>query len=525
MATYKTPGVYVEEITTLPPSVAEVETAIPAFIGYTETGIPFSPKRISSLVEYQQFFGSAEPEKSISVTIAKGDGGAGVTIDAAKRSKNVLFYALQLYFENGGGPCYIVSTGGFADGAANASLDVYGSALATLEKEDEPTLLVFPDAPWYLEAKQYYALANAALAQCEKLGDRFTIIDVVDTGGLEKSKADFRNVISANRDEAKYGAAYFPYLSTDLSYHYDEAAVSVAVADDPEKARKSEEAEAKARAARADATAIRADADSKKADADAAPGDAALQKAGTETAKKAKAADDKATLLEQQADQLKKGMASQAYNTLSNAQQNQVKQKIRDLPVVMTPCAAIAGIYAKTDNTRGVWKAPANVSLNFVDGPAVKITDEDQKDLNIDAIAGKSINAIRAFKGKGTIVWGARTLTGNDNEWRYINVRRFFNMVEESVKRSTAWAVFEPNDSNTWVLVRAMIENYLILKWKEGALAGTKPEDAFFVHVGLGTTMSPEDVLEGRMNVEIGMAAVRPAEFIILKFSHKLQVS
>jgi len=98
-------------------------------------------------------------------------------------------------------------------------------------------------------------------------------------------------------------------------------------------------------------------------------------------------------------------------------------------------------------------------------------------------------------------------------------------MVEESVKRSTGWAVFEPNDSNTWVRVRAMIENYLILKWKDGALAGAKPDDAFFVRVGLGQTMTPEDVLEGRMNVEIGMAAVRPAEFIILKFSHKLQIS
>jgi phage tail sheath protein FI len=524
MATYKTPGVYVEEITTLPPSVAEVETAIPAFIGYTETGIAFSPKRISSLVEYQQFFGSAQPETSISVTIAKGDGGAGVAIDAAKRSKNVMYYALQLYFANGGGPCYIVSTGAFADGA-NASLDVYTGGLATLEKEDEPTLLVFPDAPLYLDAKHYYALANAALLQCEKLGDRFTIIDVVDTGGLEKSKADFRNAISSNREEAKYGAAYYPYLTTDLSYNYDEASITVTVADDPEKAKKITDADAKAKVARADATAVRADADQKAADSAANAGDKNLEKAASDANKKAKTAEDKATQAEQDADTLRKGVASQAFNTLSNAQQNQVKQKIRDLAVTMTPCAAIAGVYANTDNTRGVWKAPANVSLSFVDGPLIKITDEDQKDLNIDTVAGKSINAIRSFKGKGTIVWGARTLTGNDNEWRYVNVRRFFNMVEESVKRSTHWAVFEPNDSNTWVLVRAMIENYLILKWKEGALAGTKPEDAFFVHVGLGTTMTAEDVLEGRMNVEIGMAAVRPAEFIILKFSHKLQVS
>jgi phage tail sheath protein FI len=153
------------------------------------------------------------------------------------------------------------------------------------------------------------------------------------------------------------------------------------------------------------------------------------------------------------------------------------------------------------------------------------MTDADQEGLNVDPTAGKSINAIRDFTGKGTLVWGARTLAGNDNEWRYVPVRRFFNMVEESVKKSTYWAVFEPNDANTWVKVRGMIENYLTQKWREGALAGATPKEAFFVRCGLGTTMSAVDILEGRMNVEIGMAVVRPAEFIILKFSHKMQVS
>ena len=514
MATYKTPGVYVEEITTLPPSVAEVETAIPAFIGYTETGIPLTPKRISSLREYQQFFGGAEPEKSISVTVAKSDGEAGVSIDAKARSKNVLFYALQLYFDNGGGPCFIVSTGGFADGA-NASLDVYQDALDTLEREDEPTLILFPDAPYYLEAGKYYDLANLALEQCEKLGDRFTIIDVVDTGGMEKSVADFRNKISANREQAKYGAAYYPYLCTDLSYHYDEAAVTVAMAEDAEKLK----------AVRDATLALAAAQDEAGRAAEQTAGQAEGAQEGARPPRRGAAPADRVRTAQDALNRANEGLQKQAFSALSNAQQNQVKQKIRDLQMILPPSAAIAGVYASVDKTRGVWKAPANVSLNLVSGPTVKITDEDQEGLNIDTVAGKSVNAIRSFKGKGTIVWGARTLTGNDNEWRYINVRRFFNMVEESVKRSTHWAVFEPNDNNTWVLVRAMIENYLILKWKEGALAGTKPEDAFFVRVGLGTTMTAEDVLEGRMNVEIGMAAARPAEFVILKFSHKLQVS
>lgn len=191
----------------------------------------------------------------------------------------------------------------------------------------------------------------------------------------------------------------------------------------------------------------------------------------------------------------------------------------------LPPSGAIAGVYAQIDNNTGVWKAPANVSLAATNRPWVKLDDKEQEDLNIDVNAGKSINAIRAFAGKGTLVWGARTLAGNDNEWRYIPVRRTFIMVEQSVKLSTHWAVFEPNTSITWVKVKAMISNYLTNLWKQGALAGNSPEEAFFVNVGLGVTMTPVDVLEGRMNVEIGMAVVRPAEFIILKFSHKMQES
>ncbi len=194
-------------------------------------------------------------------------------------------------------------------------------------------------------------------------------------------------------------------------------------------------------------------------------------------------------------------------------------------PLTLYPSPSIAGVYAKVDSSRGVWKAPANVSLNRVKGTTLNITDEAQGLMNLDPSTGKSVNAIRAFYGKGILVWGARTLAGNDNEWRYISVRRFYNMVEESVKKATGAFVFEPNNANTWVKVRAMIENFLTLQWRAGALAGAKPEHAFFVRVGLGQTMSAQDILEGRMIVEIGMAAVRPAEFIILRFSHMMQQS
>jgi phage tail sheath protein FI len=202
---------------------------------------------------------------------------------------------------------------------------------------------------------------------------------------------------------------------------------------------------------------------------------------------------------------------------------NQIKAALNQQRVVLPPSAAVAGIYAQVDRERGVWKAPANVSVAAVIGPTTKITHREQEDLNIDPNAGKSINAIREFTGKGTLVWGARTLAGNDNEWRYVPVRRLFNMIEESARKATAFAVFEPNDATTWLKVKAMIESFLYGLWERGALAGSTPKAAYFVHVGLGKTMTPQQVLEGLMIVEIGVAAVRPAEFIILRFSHKLQ--
>ncbi|MCP4669509.1 MAG: phage tail sheath family protein, partial [Deltaproteobacteria bacterium] len=154
---------------------------------------------------------------------------------------------------------------------------------------------------------------------------------------------------------------------------------------------------------------------------------------------------------------------------------NQVKAALAKKRLVLPSSSAIAGVYAMVDRDRGVWKAPANVSLSGVITPTIKITGAEQENLNIDT-SGKSINAIRSFAGKGTLVWGARTLAGNDNEWRYISVRRLFNMIEESIQKSTAFAVFEPNDDMTWLKVRAMIESYLDGLWRQGALAGTAPE-------------------------------------------------
>lgn len=203
---------------------------------------------------------------------------------------------------------------------------------------------------------------------------------------------------------------------------------------------------------------------------------------------------------------------------------NDVMNAIAKYMNAMSPGAAMAGIYTMVDNSRGVWKAPANVSVSAVTSPMVNIDHAEQEDLNVST-TGKSINAIRPFVGEGTLVWGARTLDGNSLDWRYINVRRTMIMIEESIRLAAKAYVFEPNTANTWVTIRSMIENFLTSVWKAGGLAGSAPADAFSVQVGLGETMTPVDILEGRLLITVLVAVTRPAEFIEITFMQQMQKS
>ena len=648
--TYKTPGVYVEEIAKFPPSVAQVETAIPAFIGYTEKAgkkvsgdLILDPIRITSLLEFETYFGGSEPETGLTVNISdvKIGGSTKRSISVpqpASKSPFLMYYAIQLYFANGGGPCYITSVKTYAaakviSSATPVVLKDLQDGLSKIEKEDEPTLLLFPDAT-SLTSDNFYTIYKDALTQCNKLQDRFTILDTYsDDETTDPTPAEgLRDGINLEKDYLKYGAAYYPFIETLINYQYNTSDVTIkhSADDSPVLSATLEDAntamdeinnqldnssdlvtalgnaqtainlltapQALAQAGTIADTiqpivdllisiitsgneAVAASTFAATAASESAPAAAACTLAATNlTTALSGAISTMKTALEANIAAIGsaatgivvKSEASAAVATVStiktvieaivaridppvimaitNAKTadkngeldnlklnaieksdsstfNEIKTLLSKLYVKMPPSGAIAGVYARVDRDRGVWKAPANVGLNYVIKPSVKITNDMQDGLNVDATAGKSINAIRTFTGKGTLVWGARTLAGNDNEWRYVPVRRFFNMVEESVKKATGIFVFEPNDANTWVKVRAMIENFLILQWRAGALAGAKPDEAFYVRVGLGQTMTAEDILNGFMHIEIGMAVVRPAEFIILKFSHKLQQS
>ena len=380
MSIQSTPGVYIEEISTLPASVASVETAIPAFIGHTDLAekngedVRRVPTRITNMLEFESIFGKANPETftisvedSYDATKGSGEKLASRKIKTAPptvSSPYKLYYCLQIYFSNGGGPCYIVSVNDYnnvpvkGDSASPASIR---GGLEAIKSIDEPNLLVFPDEiPRDDIGSEYKEIYDAALAQCESLKDRFVIIDVkVVTDDAFKDAQNFRdNGIGISN--LKYGAAYYPNLSTSLNYGYSPALQTITH------------------------TNLYPSGDTL--------GDPLLE-AG-----------------------ISNNLSLQVLETTDPSLSRNILAEIKKQYITLPPSGAVAGIYARVDRQRGVWKAPANVDVRTVIGPSRKVSHDQQADLNVDATSGKSINAIRTFTGKGTLVWGARTLAGNDNE-------------------------------------------------------------------------------------------------------------
>lgn len=186
--------------------------------------------------------------------------------------------------------------------------------------------------------------------------------------------------------------------------------------------------------------------------------------------------------------------------------------------VTLPASAAVAGVYARNDRERGVWKAPANLPLDGVRACSEVLSDQASSKLS-----AKGINGIRWFAKRGAVVWGGRTLSVESEDWRYVPVRRLFNSAERDIQQLMSKALFEPNNPATWERVRASIYNYLAALWRKGALLGNSEQDAFFVQVGLDKTMSQKDVDTGTMVVKVGIAAARQAEFIVLKLSQEIQ--
>ena len=516
MAVMKSPGVYIVEKSAFPNSVVEVETAVPAFVGYTEladnrnTSLLKRPWRITSMAEYQQYFGGppaprfeiteqAAPTDPVDFN-ANGKNYAVTHVAGTAGGRYGLYYALRLFFQNGGGACHVVSAGDYHQNVAAADL---AAGLDALRTELEPTIVVIPEAV-LLDQAQCVTLQQQMLNHCgQQMKNRVTILDL---WGGDKPRNDpagdpvaqFRDAIGVNNLD--YGAAYYPWLNTTIVTDGDLSFESISTLPELQ-------------------ALLRAELDL-PATKPTLPGDVQDRWQAVDSITAAWTPGPHLTVAEIAAN---KRLLNQTLITISpvfNTILREIKRKLNLLP----PSAAMAGIYTMIDNSRGVWKAPANVSLSAVTSPSVPVSALEQEDLNVTP-QGKSINAIRAFAGEGVLVWGARTLDGNSPDWRYINVRRTMIMIEESCRLAAKSCVFEPNVANTWVTIKSMIYNFLTSLWKRGGLAGARPEDAFSVYVGLGETMTSDDMLEGILRITVLVAIVRPAEFIELTWQQQMQQS
>jgi len=493
-----TPGVYIEEKSAFSSSVVPVSTAVPSFIGYTQRATrgnkPLTnvPTRVTSLAEFEEMFGGAPKTK---FTI-EAEANVGYTLSADQATRYLLHSCLRHFYSNGGGDCYVVSIGNYGNGikAIDFNDPANGKGLVTLLKFMEPTLLVIPEAV-LLEESDCSALQQAMLLHCGyTMKNRFAILDVFN--GDKERTFDDEDVINKFREGVgsnflQWGAAYYPFLKTTVVQATDVDFTNISNKDGLIEILTKEVVDGVA------ADLIRESR-------------AELVKA--EIAKIATASNAVEILL--LSDTLK--VISLTFKSILS--------DMREILNVLPPSAAMAGVYAMVDNSINIAKSPANVSVGNVISPVVNITNEAQEELNLP-LNGKAVNAIRAFTGKGTIVWGARTLDGNSQDWRYISVRRTMTFLEQSIKIASERYVFEPNTATTWISIKATIENFLNNQWQGGLLAGSTPTDAFSVEIGLGSTMTANDILDGMLKLTVKVAIVRPAEFIVITFQQQQQKS
>ena len=395
--TLATPGVYIEEKSSFGTSVVPVQTAIPAFIGYTQKAVRGSkdltnvPTKISSFGQFEELFGGAPDTK---FNIESDESEVGFKLSFVEDTKYMLHSSMRLFFANGGADCYIVSVGPYGEKIDAAKLnDPKGGGLSALEKHMEPTIIVIPDAI-LLDENDCYSLQAQMLQHCGyKLKNRFAILDVYE-GTKERTFDDedavdkFRNGVGANF--LMWGASYYPFLHTTIVSKSEIDFTRIANLDGL------------------------AEVLSKEV--------ASNLEADNITAARAEG-------ITAEIDKIAETTDPDAINSLNSTltvispSLNLILAEISEMLNILPPSPAMAGAYAMVDAQANVAQSPANISLGSVIAPLVNINNDNQEELNLP-LNGKAINAIRTFQGKGVLVWGARTLDGNSKDYRYISVRR-----------------------------------------------------------------------------------------------------
>lgn len=524
LSTIKSPGVYINELNAFPNSVVAVPTAVPAFIGYTPQAMYEGKSytnvamKITSFGEFKTIYCLPDPEApnppakqyspeyyltKLDSKPSKGDymiiNNDYYSLAPDASTIYYLYNSVKLFYDNGGGDAYIVSVGPYGSPSKkgmdpseqiinpNVKIGDLQGGLELLKNEDEVTMYVCPEAT-LLSVDNNGTLMKQMLMQGSTMHTSMSIFDII--GGNDPDPLKYSDDIETFRNNTgteglDFGTAYYPFIGTSVMQPTDIDYTNLFGGDvkllDP---------------------LLNPPSD---------PNPVA------------------ATILQNIENPPGASLTRTQYNEalmMASPTYSSIIVNVLSGANILPPSGAMAGVITKTDNNEGVWYAPANTSIVGATSLPIRLSETQQGDLNMDAISGKSINAIRFFNGGlGILVWGARTLDGNSLDWQYLSVRRTVTFLEQSCKLAAQAYVFSPNNKNTWEAVKAMIGSFLTTIWKEGGLIGASASDAFSVECGLGITMTGEDLLKGFLNVTIKVALVRPAEFIVLTFQQQMAKS
>ena len=583
----KTPGVYITELDAFPPSIVGVATAVPIFIGYTETardpatGKPVYLEAVSltSMADYRSYFGAAFDTRSVVAPApvtgfdfealswdgsANAPGSAGYIVATSVTpagamafvSQFNLFATIELFFANGGGNCIVISVAnywgttsatppvGAAPVAISSSALMDGLAVSnatrggTMLVVPDACMLVGTDAKGNLTYPGYQAVTVEMLRQSGTLQDRVAILDLPgalvpanwSADAMEQQAEAFYTAIAPAADWFSYGSAYGPALqssliaSTDLAYPNLTGSTAGTVLMNNLLTTQALSLHTTYTGGPATITFPSSFTDVAAHIAAAFPVAGAVPVA-SDPANVVGVAQDLAVSLPGAVAVPTDDAGITALNQyLLNALPllANIQQILAGKLSVVPPSGAIAGAWSLNDSERGVWNAPANMALNQVVRPMVPINDMQQAGYNAP-LNGNAIDILRSLVNRGTVIWGARTLDGNSNDYRYLQVRRSLIYIQQSIQQALVPFVFAANDGTTWATVTAMISNFLTQFWSAGGLMGDKASDAFSVQCGLGSTMTGEDILNGYMIVSVTLQMIHPAEFIELTFKQMMQ--
>jgi phage tail sheath protein FI len=505
MPTYLTPGVYVEEVPSTSKPIEGVGTSIAAFVGLAPGGPVNTPVRISNWTQFAKIFGDpSEPDN-------------GPFMEGA-----YLAHSVYGFFQNGGALCWVVRVGAPENGAARpvaalpAAADkavetfraqalegVDGTVKVEVSEEPKPEggdatyKLVVDAGPSGHEEYEGLTLKKGRANLATKVNAASKLIKIEETGA---------SLPEAQRAPAPgtYALSSPPVSPEQVSPGDFEGDVArrkgmggLAAVDEI------------TMVCMPDIMTLADNGD-----------DAQLRDLQGKMIAHAEMAGDRMAIIDAPPNLLPQEILEWRMNTAGYDSKFaalyypwiEVMDPLSNQPMLVPPSGHAAGVWCRTDATRGVHKAPANEVIMGINGLGFQVTQAEQGGLN-----KVGINCIRSFPGRGIRIWGARTLS-SDPEWRYINVRRLFNYVAESIMEGTQWSVFEPNDQRLWMQLRIAAGNFLTRTWREGALFGSTPEEAFFVKCDEET--NPPEVIEaGQVICEIGIAPVKPAEFVVFRLS------